>query len=186
MDAQIIKKRLFFSDIKPKSKLNTGILMKLISTTIWLTLLLLSNANAGTPVQYEASKLFSKNDARALVDTYYELHDKRAKAEAYYPLLADKDLYMIMGSTVESKKEFKSWLRKIKIFSKSVEHTVKQIDISVQDNGSFFVNLCVRYKGKTRFFTKFDNLDRIKWEMVESKDESRLVIKTYLVESGCK
>jgi hypothetical protein len=108
------------------------------------------------------------------------------KASEYYLLLADNDLHMVMGSTVESKKEFKSWLRIIKILSKSVKHAVKNIDISVQENGSFFIDLCVRYKGKTRFFTKFNKLDRIKWEMVESKDESRLVIKTYLVESGCK
>lgn len=160
--------------------------MKLTMITLWMALLLLTNAQAGTPGQYEAANLFNKEDARALVDAYYTLHDNRDKAEAYYPLLADKDLHMVMGSTVKSKKEFKSWLRKIKIFSKSVKHTVKNIDISVQENGSFFVNLCVRYKGRTRFFTKFDNTDRIKWEMVESKDETRLVIKTYLVESGCK
>ena len=160
--------------------------MKFTTFSTLIILLYSAATYAEAPRNYEASKLFSKQDAKSLVDAYYKLHDSRAKADAYYPLLADKDLHMVMGSTVNSKKEFKSWLKKIKIFSKSVEHTVKNIDISVQENGSYFVNLCVRYKGRTRFFTKFDNTDRIKWEMVESKDESHLVIKTYLVESGCK
>jgi hypothetical protein len=166
--------------------LKKGTKMKNSLSTICLIFLLIASLRAAEPIQYQASSLFSKKDVRTLVDKYYTLHDRRAKANAYYPLLADNGLYMLMGSVVNSKKEFRSWLRKVKIFSMSVKHTVKNIDISVSDNGSYYVDLCVRYRGRTRIITKYDKTDRIKWEMVESKDELRLVVKTYVVEDGCK
>ncbi|MBT3586086.1 MAG: hypothetical protein HN509_14365 [Halobacteriovoraceae bacterium] len=160
--------------------------MQKLALITFLTSFLVFSSLAEVPKQYQATKLFSKEDARKLVDQYYSLHDNRADAREYYPLLADTELHMLMGSVVSSKQEFKSWLRKIKLFSRSVKHTVKEIEISATKNGSYFINLCVRYRGRTRLFTKFDNTDRIKWELVESKDELRLVIQTYLVEKGCK
>jgi hypothetical protein len=151
-----------------------------------LTFIFVFSTFAAVPAKYQASKLFSKEDAINLVNQYYSLHDSRAKASEYYPLLADTELHMRMGSVVSSKQDFKSWLRKIKLFSRSVRHTVKEIEIATNKNGSYDINLCVHYRGRTRFFTKFENTDRIKWNLIESNDELSLVIQTYIVEKGCK
>ncbi len=131
--------------------------------------------------EYRATELFSKEDVRDLVNAYYQLHDSRAKVDGYLELLVDEDLYMLMGSVVESKKEFKKWLKKMRFFSKSVTHSVERIEIYEEADGSFFVDSMISYKGKLRFGISFDKTDNIKWKIVESSNSTKLLIKTYEV-----
>jgi len=156
---------------------------KMKKILIILLLTLTNSALAGG--QYRATELFSTEDVRDLVISYYKLHDSRAEVSDYLELLVDDGLYMVMGSEVESKKEFKSWLKKMRFFSKSVRHSVEDIEILEQEDGSFFVDSCIRYKGKLRFGIGFDKSDKIIWKIVESSDKSKLLIKTYIVKSGC-
>ena len=61
---------------------------------IFILLITLISFNTVAGGEYLATELFSKEDVRTLVDSYYELHDTRAPAKEYLKLLVDKDLYM--------------------------------------------------------------------------------------------
>lgn len=156
--------------------------MKLIT----LALILLTNFNTLALESFRATEIFSEVEVAHLVDSYYELHDSRAKASEYLKLLVEDDLYMLMGSVVTTKKQFKKWLKKSRILSKKVNHRVLSIDIEKSADGSYFVDTCVNYKGKLRLGFKFNKTSQITWKLVESKDESKLLIKDYIVKENCK
>ena len=157
--------------------------MKLIAVTL---LILISNSLYALESEYRATEIFSEQEVNEVVSSYYELHDSRAKPSKFLDLVVDDGLYMLMGSEVKSKKKFKSWLKRMRLFSKKVQHEVVSIDISKNEDGSYFVNTCINYKGKLRFGIKFDKTDTITWQLVESPDESKLLIKEYIVKDSCK
>lgn len=135
---------------------------------------------------YRARDLFSNKEVRELVSKFYELHDKRENATEFQKILAEENLYMLMGSEVRSKAEFKKWLKKTRLLSKKVTHKIIDLDISSLEDGSYFVESCINYKGLLRFGIKFDRTDRITWKIIESKNQDQLLIKEYIVYKGCK
>jgi len=136
--------------------------------------------------QYFATDNFTKTDVLKLVKYYYRLHDKKASASKYFKILADKDLFMLMGVPVTSKSQFSLWLLAMKATTMRVRHSIRKIKITPKNDGSYTVDSCIRYKGRTNFFIPFNNTDTIKWVIVDSPSGNKLLIKKYIVTPGCK
>lgn len=151
---------------------------------VFISLLITFSIFAGG--NYRANEIFSENDVRDLVERYYQIHDKRENVSQFLKLLAPNGLYMLMGSEVHSKKQFKKWLRRTRILSKKVRHTIVDLDIQKSEDGSYIVDSCINYKGKLRLGFKFNKTDRITWKLVESLNQKDLLIKEYIVYDGCK
>jgi hypothetical protein len=133
---------------------------------------------------YAKDRSFTEADAYDVVTKWYQLHDTKAPTSEFLKLLVNKDLNMLMGVSVKSKKKFKLWHTGIKLATNSVTHQIQDLKTIPGKGHSFSISSCIRYYGYYGWFFSFDNEDQIDWILVP--EENQLKIKTYIVKKGCR